>query len=87
MAQSYHGEKGFADEGLRDVAGGGTVTNFESSKYINDYDAVLINEEIEDTARNETIYKMPLPKELQKEILSKPKKMSKLQGQSNRLFA
>jgi len=81
------GEKGFADEGLRDVAGAGTVTNFESSKYINDYDAVLINEEIEDTARNEVIYKMPLPKELQKEILSKPKKMSKLQGQSNRLFA
>ena len=81
------GEKGFADEGLRDVAATGVVTNFETSKYINDYDAVLINEEIEDTARNETIYKMPLPKELQKEILSKPKKMSKLQGQSNRLFA
>ena len=81
------GPLGFADDGLRDVAGTGVVTNFESSKYINDYDAVLINEEIEDTARNEVIYKMPLPKELQKEILSKPKKMSKLQGQSNRLFA
>ena len=81
------GEKGFADEGLRDVALKGVVVDNESSKYINDYDAVLINEEIEDTARNEVIYKMPLPKELQKEILSKPKKMSKLQGQSNRLFA
>lgn len=81
------GEVGFADEGLRDVVATGVVTNFETSKYINDYDAVLINQEIEDTARNETIYKMPLPKELQKEILSKPKKMSKLQGQSNRLFA
>jgi hypothetical protein len=81
------GPLGFADDGLRDVAIKGLVVNNESSKYINDYDAVLINEEIEDTARNETIYKMPLPKELQKEILSKPKKMSKLQGQSNRLFA
>jgi len=81
------GPLGFADDGLRDVAVKGLVVNNESSKYINDYDAVLINQEIEDTARNETIYKMPLPKELQKEILSKPKKMSKLQGQSNRLFA
>ena len=81
------GAEGFADEGLRDVALKGVVVDNESSKYINDYDAVLINEEIEDTARNEVIYKMPLPKELQKEILSKPKKMSKLQGQSNRLFA
>ena len=81
------GPLGFADDGLRDVSGTGVVTNFESSKYINDYDAVLINQEIEDTQRNEVIYKMPLPKELQKEILSKPKKMSKLQGQSNRLFA
>ena len=81
------GAEGFADEGLRDVALKGVVVDNESSKYINDYDAVLINEEIEDTARNEVIYKMPLPKELQKEILSKPKKMSKLQGESNRLFA
>ena len=81
------GPLGFADDGLRDVSATGAVTNFESSKYINDYDAVLINEEIEDTARNETIYKMPLPKELQKEILSKPKKMSKIKGQSTRLFA
>ena len=72
------GEAGFADEGLRDVSLKGVVVDNESSKYINDYDAVLINEEIEDTARNETIYKMPLPKELQKEILSKPKKMSKI---------
>ena len=81
------GAEGFADEGLRDVSLKGVVVDNESSKYINDYDAVLINQEIEDTARNEVIYKMPLPKELQKEILSKPKKMSKLQGQSNRLFA
>tara|TARA_R100000655_G_scaffold2328_2_gene9365 strand:- start:133 stop:2499 length:2367 start_codon:yes stop_codon:yes gene_type:complete len=81
------GPLGFADDGLRDVAIKGLVVNNESSKYINDYDAVLINEEIQDTELNETIYKMPLPKELQKEILSKPKKMSKLQGQSNRLFA
>ena len=51
------GPLGFADDGLRDVSATGAVTNFESSKYINDYDAVLINEEIEDTARNETIYK------------------------------
>jgi len=81
------GPLGFADDGLRDVALKGVVVDNESSKYINDYDAVLINEEIEDTARNEVIYKVPLPKELQKEILSKPKKMSKLKGQSNRLFA
>ena len=81
------GAEGFADEGLRDLSAKGVVTNFETSKYINDYDAVLINEEIDDTVRTETYYKLPLPKELQKEILSKPKKMSKLQGQSNRLFA
>jgi len=81
------GKEGYADEGLRDVIETGLVKDNETTKYINDYDAVLINEEIEDTARNEVIYKMPLPKELQKEILSKPKKMSKLQGQSNRLFA
>jgi hypothetical protein len=81
------GAEGFADEGLRDLSTRGVVTNFETSKYINDYDAVLLNEEIDDTVRTETYYKLPLPKELQKEILSKPKKMSKLQGQSNRLFA
>ena len=81
------GPLGFADDGLRDVSATGAVTNFESSQYINDYDAVLINEEIEDTARNEVIYKMPLPKKLQKEILREPKKMSKIKGQSTRLFA
>lgn len=81
------GKEGYADEGLRDVVETGSVENSETIKYINDYDAVLINEEIEDTARNEIIYKMPLPKELQKELLSKPKKMSKIQGQSARLFA
>ena len=81
------GALGFADDGLRDVSATGVVTNFESSQYINDYDAVLINEEIEDTARNEIIYKMPLPKKLQKEILREPKKMSKIKGQSTRLFA
>ena len=77
---------------LQETVGANVTTNVSAAdladiKKEEQLDAVLINQEIEDTQRNEVIYKMPLPKELQKEILSKPKKMSKLQGQSNRLFA
>jgi hypothetical protein len=68
-----------------DDASEGTTNMTNYSSYILDYKNKGIDLSYEHDEHQ--IIKMPLPKKLQKDILSKPIKLSKLKTQSNRLTA
>ena len=82
----YSEESALSADSIRGTELANNIKDSTTLKNINLYDATIQQFEMDDPRINEKIFKMPLPEELKKDI-AKPKKMVKVNQQTDKLIA